>query len=129
VKRAPAPAAAAAKPAVRPQASRYLAMATPAASMTSFALALRAGHWREACLHQATLGAGGMTGCIASMRANAKAAAKLRLTVRDVRVQGAEAVVSYSTTVGSKYGLALLEHVKSRWLIVGLKPCSGPSTC
>jgi hypothetical protein len=109
--------------------ARFVDMSTPAKSLRSYALALHAQQWRAACLHHAGMKGAAMKGCMAAYSKDAAAARKLHLTVTGVHRQGAQALVEFQATTGTKFGIALVRKTGARWLIVGIKPCTGPNSC
>lgn len=109
--------------------SPYLDMRTPLASVRSYALALRARRWRDACAHHLrVVRTRQFRPCLSQMRTLAAVAPSLRVVLGVVSVHGRQARkadIPFRSTVGFARGVATLERRQSRWLITGFLPQPG----
>ena len=103
--------------------SAYLDMSTPRHSVLSYAAALRAGQWQDACAHHSRVErTGDYVTCIGQLATLGTTAARLRVTILSVERSGRYADVSYRSTIGFSEGTATLVRRHGRWLISGFLP-------
>jgi hypothetical protein len=113
---------ASASPAAR-QASAYLDLRTPRASVLSYAAALRAERWQDACAHQSrAVRTGDASACVGQLASLGAAVRTLRVSIVGVTRRGGYAEVAYRSTLGFANGIATLEHRGRDWLITGFLP-------
>jgi hypothetical protein len=105
------------------QVSAYLDLRTPRASVVSYAAALRAERWEDACAHQSrVVRTGHETACVAQLASLGAAVRTLRVSIVRVERRGAYAEVRYRSTLGFARGIATLERRGGDWLITGFLP-------
>src|SRR5262245_4834229 len=113
-----AAAAAVAIPAAGAEPSAYLDMSTPRSSVLSYAAALRAGRWQDACAHHSRVErTGDYRPCLDQLATLGTTAAHLRVSVLGVERSGRYADVRYRSSLGFAEGTATLVLRQGRWLI------------
>jgi hypothetical protein len=111
-----------ASPAAR-QVTAYLDLRTPRASVVSYATALRAERWQDACAHQSrAVRTGDEAACVGQLSSLGVAVRTLRVSILNVALHGGYAEVSYLSTLGFARGVATLERRGRDWLITGFLP-------
>jgi hypothetical protein len=101
----------------------YLDMSTPRSSVRSYAAALRAARWQDACSHHSRVErTGDYRPCLEQLASLGAAAAQLRVTILGVERAGRYADVRYRSTLGFSEGTATLVLRHGRWLISGFLP-------
>jgi hypothetical protein len=101
----------------------YLDMSTPRGSVLSYAAALRAGQWQDACAHHSRVErTGDYRPCLDQLSSLGTTAAHLRVTILGVERAGRFADVRYRSTIGFSRGTATLVLRNGRWLISGFLP-------
>jgi hypothetical protein len=105
------------------QVSAYLDLRTPRASVVSYAAALRAERWQDACAHQSrAVRTGDETTCVGQLASLGSAVRTLRVSIVSVDRRGGYAEVAYRSTLGFAHGVATLERRGGDWLITGFLP-------
>jgi hypothetical protein len=116
-------AAAVAAPTGAAERSAYLDMSTPRGSVLSYAAALRAAQWQDACAHHSRVErTGDYRPCLDQLSSLGTTAAHLRVTILGVERAGRFADVRYRSTIGFSKGTATLVLRHGRWLISGFLP-------
>jgi hypothetical protein len=103
--------------------SVYLDMSTPLASLRSYAAAVRAHRWTEACRHFAEVASGNeLGGCLMQVGRIGQDAGRLRVRFVGLTLRGEVAYVRFRSNLGFERGLATLARHDGRWLIRYFRP-------
>jgi hypothetical protein len=101
----------------------YVDMTSPRASVVSYAAALKAQRWHDACAHQSAVDRTGTFGpCIGQLASLGSSVTSLRVSVLGVSRKGRYADVRFSSTIGFSRGAATLVLRHGDWLISGFLP-------
>lgn len=106
-----------------PRISPYVDMRTPSASVRSYARALHAHRWHDACAHDADAVRTGDDGpCTAQLLSYVGLIEQLHVQILREERDAASAKVYYSATIGFRRGIATLALRSGQWLIVDFAP-------
>ena len=107
----------------QPTASAFLDLRSPRASVASYAAALRAERWGDACSHHSRVErTGAYEACIGRLATLGPTVRTLRVAITSVDRRGRYAEVRYRSSLGFAVGVATLELRHGDWLITGFLP-------